>query len=235
MLAFTAVNASGAVSAELKRYPYLTDVVGDAATVNWGTTRLSNQGVLKYGKVGAEACNAHTVATTRIAITVGSVAQFQWKAQLTGLEPNTEYCYRIYMTASSIDLLGDDPSPHFKSQIPQGSSDPYSFAVFGDWGYVHPDGTNPDQANVMRQIAQSGASDRTTYQSAVASQGSCSVTNRVVTCSLGSLASGSSGSITIRLNATKDGKADNSVNVSRNESDPVGGNNKANANIDIKK
>jgi uncharacterized repeat protein (TIGR01451 family) len=157
MLAFTAATVSAAISPELKRYPYLTDTVGDSATVNWGTTRLSNQGVLKYGKVGTEACDAHTVTTTRIAITVGTVAQFQWKAQLTGLEPNTEYCYRIYMTASSIDLLGDDPSPHFKSQVAPGSSDPFSFAVFGDWGYVHPDGTNPDQANVMSQIAQSGA------------------------------------------------------------------------------
>jgi uncharacterized repeat protein (TIGR01451 family) len=157
MVAFTAASASAAISPELKRYPYLTDVVGDAVTVSWGTTRLSNQGVLKYGKVGAEACDAHTVQTTRIAITVGSVAEYQWKAQLTGLEPNTEYCYRIYMTASSVDLLGDDPSPHFKSQIQQGSSSPYSFAVFGDWGYVNPDGTNEGQANVMRQIAQSGA------------------------------------------------------------------------------
>jgi uncharacterized repeat protein (TIGR01451 family) len=156
LLAFMAAAASAAISPELKRYPYLTDTVGDSATVNWGTTRLSNQGVLKYGKVGAEDCTAHTVATTRIAITVGTTPEFQWKAQLTGLEPNTSYCYRIYMTASSIDLLGDDPSPVFKSQVAQGSSDPFSFAVFGDWGYVHPDGTNPDQANVMSQIAQSG-------------------------------------------------------------------------------
>ena len=156
VLALTGV-ASATYSAELKRYPYLTDVVGDSATVNWGTTRLSNQGMLKYGKVGTEPCDAHTVSTTRIAITVGSVPEFQWKAQLTGLEPNTEYCYRIYMTASSIDLLGDDPSPHFKSQLPTGTSTPYSFAVFGDWGYVGPGGTNPDQANLMQQIASSGA------------------------------------------------------------------------------
>jgi uncharacterized repeat protein (TIGR01451 family) len=151
-------SASAANSPELKRYPYLTDVVGSSTTVNWGTTRFSIAGVLKYGQVGTESCTAHSVTPTKIAITVGTASEYQWKAQLTGLSPDTEYCYRLYLGQSSqIDLLGDDPAPHFRSQIPLGSNVPYRFAVFGDWGYVDSNGNNPDQANVMHQIASSGA------------------------------------------------------------------------------
>jgi uncharacterized repeat protein (TIGR01451 family) len=152
-------TASASYSAELKRYPYLTDTGDTFATLNWGTTRLSISGVVKYGEAGTESCTARTATTTRTAITVGTVQQFQWKSQLSGLSPNTEYCYRIYMaTNPQIDLLGDDPSPHFKTQVAAGSSAPFSFAVFGDWGEVlTADGTNPDQANIMSQIAASGA------------------------------------------------------------------------------
>jgi hypothetical protein len=150
-------SAAAANSPELKRYPYLTDVAGTSATVNWGTTRLYINGALKYGKVGSENCTDHTVTATKTAITVGGVSEYQWKARLT-LEPDTEYCYRIYFgTSPQIDLLADDPSPTFRSALPAGSSTPFSFDVFGDWGHVQADGTNPDQANLISQIAASGA------------------------------------------------------------------------------
>jgi uncharacterized repeat protein (TIGR01451 family) len=151
-------TASADYSDQLRRYPYLTDAVDNSATLNWGTTRLSISGVVRYGEAGTESCTAHTASTTRTAITVGTEPQFQWKSQLT-LQPDTEYCYRIYIdTNPEIDLLGDDPSPSFRTQIPAGASDPFSFAVFGDWGEVlNADGTNPDQANLMGQIASSGA------------------------------------------------------------------------------
>jgi uncharacterized repeat protein (TIGR01451 family) len=77
--------------------------------------------------------------------------------------------------------------------------------------------------------------DKVAYQSAVASQGSCSVSGRKVTCALGTLASGGSATITLKVTATKDGKANNQVTVSANESDPVGNNDSASVNTDIKK
>ena len=40
--------------------------------------------------------------------------------------------------------------------MPAGSSAPFKFAVFGDWGKTLAAG-NPDQANVISRIAQSGA------------------------------------------------------------------------------
>ena len=69
--------------------------------------------------------------------------------------PDTTYCYRVIL--GSTDLLGSDPSPPFTSQVAAGSSTPFSFAVFGDWGQAYADGINADQANVLHQMSQSGA------------------------------------------------------------------------------
>ena len=147
--------ADAAVSGSLRRYPYLTDLVTTNVTVNWATTTSIGTGSVAYGRVGAEPCTAHTVTATRTSITVGSTAEYQWKALVSGLVPDTAYCYRVF--GGTTDLLGTDPAPTFRSQIPAGSATPYSFAVFGDWGVVGSDGTNPDQARLMGQIAASGA------------------------------------------------------------------------------
>ena len=146
-------------STALRRYPYLTDVVGSYATINWATDRSDTSGLVRYGKVGSETCTAHTVIPTRTPISVNGVAQFQWKAQLE-LEPATQYCYRVYLgtsPVSGIDLLGTDPAPSFWTQVPMGSNQSYSFVVFGDWGYVDASGSNPYQADLMSLIASSGA------------------------------------------------------------------------------
>ena len=143
-------------NATLKRYPYLTDVVLSSATINWATDRSASTGSIKWGAVDAGgACTpSTTVAATKTNLTVNTVLEYQWKATLT-LAPNTQYCYRVYLATT--DLLGSDSSPRFWTQIPAGSSQPYSFAVFGDWGAVETTGANTDQANLIQQIASSGA------------------------------------------------------------------------------
>jgi chitodextrinase len=146
-------------SPALRRYPYLTDVVGSYATINWATDRFDTSGLVRYGKVGAEACTAHAVIPTKTPISVNGVLQYQWKA-LLNLEPGTRYCYRVYLgtsPVSQIDLLGSDPAPSFWTQVPAGADQPFSFVVFGDWGYVGASGTNPYQANLMSLIAASGS------------------------------------------------------------------------------
>jgi hypothetical protein len=143
--------------AQLLRYPYLTDVIASYATLNWGTDRSSTVGYATYGNVGAESCTAHRVGGSKTGITVGSTAEYQWKARLTGLTPNARYCYRTFLGDPAVDLLSTDPAPTFWTQVPAGSSEPYSFAVLGDWGQVNAAGDNPDQANLMHQIAISGA------------------------------------------------------------------------------
>ena len=93
------------------------------------------------------------MAASRVTISVNGIFEYQWKANLA-LPAAGTYCYRPYL--GSVDLLGTNVSPQFKSQVPLGSTEAYSFAVFGDWGQVDANGQNPDQANLMRQIANSG-------------------------------------------------------------------------------
>lgn len=161
LLLSISADASAAYDSKLKRYPYLTDVVNSGATgyatANWATDRSHSSGRVKYGQVAADgSCvPATTVTATKMSITVNSVSEYQWKAQLT-LAPDTEYCYRPYFGSGNIDLLGSDPTPRFRTQLPAGST-PFSFAVLGDSGELDSTGNNPHQANVMAQIASSGA------------------------------------------------------------------------------
>ena len=155
--------ATAAFSASLRRYPYLTDVVNSAdsttgyATINWATDRSSTSATAVWGAVAGDgSCSPTTsVAGTRTPITVNSVALYQWEANLT-LLPDQAYCYRV--TLGGADLLGSDPSPRFRTLLPTGSTTPFSFAVLGDWGQVDETSSNPDQANLMQRIAQSGVS-----------------------------------------------------------------------------
>jgi hypothetical protein len=161
LLGISATSSSvlNGYSPALRRYPYLTDTVGSYATINWATDRSESSGIVRFGKVGSEACTAHYISATKTPISVNGVLEYQWKAHLT-LVPGTQYCYRVYLgtsPVSQIDLLGSDTAPSFWTQVPTGASQPYSFDVIGDWGMVDSSGTNPPQANLMSLIASSGA------------------------------------------------------------------------------
>jgi hypothetical protein len=158
--AYTPAPALAAPSASLTRYPYLTDVVGGSATINWATVRSSSvTGSVTIGKVGtAPACAGRTVAATRTSITVKSVAEYQWQATIADLDPDTAYCYRVYLgTSPRTDLLGSDPSPAFASQLPAQPAKRFSFAVFGDWGQANSGSENPNQERLLASMAGSGA------------------------------------------------------------------------------
>ncbi len=155
-LAVVAAPPAGAATAtQLRRYPYLTDAVGTAMTVNWGTDRSATTGSVAWGAVdGSGGCTpSNTVAGTKTGITVNNVAEYQWKAMLT-LPAAGTYCYRVFL--GTTDLLGSDPSPRFTTQVPAGSTQPFSFAVLGDWGQTDANGNNADQANVLSRLASSG-------------------------------------------------------------------------------
>jgi Calcineurin-like phosphoesterase len=154
-------STAAAAAPQLQRRPYLTDLVGGAATVNFGTDRTSTRAIVRWGRSGAEPCTAHTVAAARTAITVAGTPRYQWKA-LLDLASDASYCYRVYLAPSragqrEIDLLGSEPAPTFRTQVAPGSAQPFSFAVFGDWGAVGTSGTNAQQADVISRIASSGA------------------------------------------------------------------------------
>jgi hypothetical protein len=149
-----ALAGPAAYSAQLLRYPYLTDVVENYATVNWATDTSETTGRVTWGRANNESCTAHSMDAISTTISVNSVIEYQWRATLT-LTPNTQYCYRVYL--DSTNLLGSDPSPRFRTQVRGDTFTPYSFAVFGDWGSVDDNGNNSHQANVMARIAASGA------------------------------------------------------------------------------
>ena len=148
----TATASHAHVASTLRRYPYLTDLVRRDVTVNWATTTSVRSGSVRWGPRGH--CSAHRVKAGKTGITVGSTPEFQWKAHITGLARGARYCYRVF--GGSRSLIGRH-TPSSQAQIPRGSSRPFSFAVFGDWGQVDASGSNPGQASVMTQIARSGA------------------------------------------------------------------------------
>lgn len=154
VLGFGAQAASAAYRGELRRYPYLTDAIGTGMTVNWATDRTLTNGWVKWGGPG-ESCTAHSASASRSSITVNGVPEYQWKVRLS-LSADTQYCYRVFGANGAVDLLGTDASPTFRTQLAKGSTSPFSFAVFGDWGLASASG-NPGQAALMSRIAASGA------------------------------------------------------------------------------
>ena len=159
-VALVPTPALGAPSSSLTRYPYLTDLVGGSVTVNWATTRTSAvTGSVTIGKVGVEpACASRTVAATRTSITVKSESQYQWQATVPDLERDATYCYRVYLgTSPRTDLLGSDPSPRFRGELGERPAEPFSFAVFGDWGQADEGRTKPDQEALLARLAKTDA------------------------------------------------------------------------------
>jgi fibronectin type 3 domain-containing protein len=150
-----AARPMAAYDPHLTRAPYLTDLVGLNVAVNWATDQSQTAGSVSYGAVVNGACNPSTmVQAGRTTISVGAVLEYQWTSEIT-LPAAGTYCYRVFL--GSTDLLGANPSPSFTTQVPFGSTQSFSFLVFGDWGQVDTTGQNPGQAALMGQIANSGA------------------------------------------------------------------------------
>ena len=144
------------VQPQLTRYPYLTDLVGLSVTVNWATDTSATTGSALWGAVDASGNCTPTqqVTAARTSITVGTTPEYQWASTLT-LPGQGRYCYRVRL--GSLDLLGTDASPTFRTQVPAGSNESYSFAVLGDWGQTDANGDNFDTTRLMAQLAKSDA------------------------------------------------------------------------------
>lgn len=139
---------SGAATSTLLRYPYLSEVVGNSATLNWATDRSATTGSASWGAVVDGACSpSHAVTASRTAITIGSLGAYQWSARLDLPAPGS-YCYRVQL--GPLDLLGPEPSPRLETAA---RTAPFSFGVVGDFGAA-----STGEANVFSQIAKSPAS-----------------------------------------------------------------------------
>src|SRR4051795_607751 len=152
LLLATATAADAATATALARYPYLTDATQTSMTINWATDTSGSSGSVVWGPAGN--CTANTTTASRTSMTVISKAEYQWKGTIP-VTPDTQWCYRGKL--GSTDLLALAPRPKFTSQVKAGSTAPYSFAVFGDWGQAYAGGVNADQTNVLKQMSQSGA------------------------------------------------------------------------------
>jgi hypothetical protein len=138
----------------LTRAPYLTDLVGLHVIVNFATDQSGTVASVTYGPFDGTSCVLSSAqSATRTTIKVGTVSEYQWKASLA-LPSAGRYCYRVLLGGT--DLLGTGDSPVFTTQAAAGSSQPFSFAVFGDWGLVDANGDNPDQENLLGTLAGSG-------------------------------------------------------------------------------
>jgi calcineurin-like phosphoesterase family protein len=138
----------------LTRAPYLTDLVGLHVIVNFATDQTGTTASVSYGPFDGTTCTLpSSQSATRSTVTVGSLTHYQWKASLT-LPSAGQYCYRVLLGGT--DLLGTGNSPAFTTQASAGSTEPFSFAVFGDWGLVDANGDNQDQQNLLGILAGSG-------------------------------------------------------------------------------
>ena len=149
------VACTAPVAPQLTRSPYLTDLVGQSVEVNWATDTSDTVGSVSWGAVDAAGgCTpTNVVAGAYTSITVGTTAEYQWKA-LLALPGAGRYCYRVML--GPVDLLAGNPSPVFATQVPAGSTAPFSFAVLGDWGQTDAAGDNADTSRLLGQVAHSG-------------------------------------------------------------------------------
>ncbi len=161
--AASGVGPAAAATAQVTRYPYLTDVVAaggtDNATVNFATDPTVTAAYVALGRAGGTCADTRRTGS-KTAISVNGVPENQWKVKFTGLSAGTRYCYRLHSgspTAPGVDLLGSAGSPVFSTPPAPGSSSSFKFAVWGDWGFTNSAGTNPDQAALDARIAASGA------------------------------------------------------------------------------
>jgi len=155
LLAPNTLSGLALASPVLTRYPYLTDATSTSVLVNFATNTPSSTAtpVVSWGAAGGS-CNTNTVKVNAgITITVATTTEYQYKGLISGLSPNTSYCYRVNQGNSNPDLLGSDASPTFTTALTAGAGSSYSFAVVGDFGA----GTI-DENKVLAQVAKSNAS-----------------------------------------------------------------------------
>ena len=130
------------------RQPYLTDTTPTSTMVNFASSTNTPMPVVRWDLASGNCLtppNSVTAAfTVSFAGTVSGTTVFQDKATISGLTPNTLYCYRVFQ--NGIDLKGSATT--FRTAPTVGSTAPFKFAVIGDWGQ----GT-PQQASVFAQIA----------------------------------------------------------------------------------
>lgn len=120
---------ASAAAAVLEREPYLTSVTATSAVIAWAA-QTDGVGELRYDTDGAL---ASAVAATRLKLAKATTGfphdELQYAAELTGLTPDTTYCYQAF-----VDGVARADAFQFKTAKPVGSTDVFHALVIGDSG-----------------------------------------------------------------------------------------------------
>ncbi len=132
---FLLLLAAGIVQAQsIQKGPYLTRTTSNSIYVNWQTDQNSNSRVA-YGLWD----------TNEMEVVDGSAKSLHF-IRLTGLQPDTEYLYRIYSGSDSSDVYVFRTLPDHNQ--------PFTFTVFGDNRTSSTSPDAEDEANALAVINQ---------------------------------------------------------------------------------
>lgn len=211
-------NLAGATSATL-RFQWRTTTAIEASdsvvvevSANGGSswTTLRNFTGLNGGESGTESIDITAFATANTQVRI-RVNEFYGGPQEFFFVEFIEIDYQVILSGTDLALSqSDTPDP-----VNVASSLAYTLTASNN---------GPDNATGVNVIGTLPAG--VVFQSASATQGSCSQAGGVVTCLLGDLASGSSATINIAVTApVTTGTITHSAMISGNEVDPISGNN----------
>ena len=128
--------------AAMARQPYLQNVLAHRATVLW-TTQASGSGTVTITPPDTPSFTVQ--ATMRVydtAQTQLTAPFYQFQADVTGLDPATEYRYQVEVDGQ---VLGTDPAEFRFKTAPRGE---FSFLAFGDSG-----AGSPEQESLIQLMA----------------------------------------------------------------------------------
>ena len=131
--------AAGPVQGPLSRAPYLQRVTTHDAVVAWTSPGAASASVLVETPDGAPV-GSFTAAIDNSAPLAGGVKQ--WTAAVTGLAPDTQYCYSIHQDGAPATAPAS-----LRSAPAAGVGAPIQFLALGDSG-----GGGSDQRALLQQI-----------------------------------------------------------------------------------
>ena len=114
------------------RYPYVQNLRSDRISVLWAALE-SGTGIVEYSSDGINFNGVTARSRTFTAAETGMAKDFvQYQANITGLQPGTDYLYRVSVNGLEVTPGGD---MRFRTAGPG----PFNFIVLGDSGYASPE------------------------------------------------------------------------------------------------
>jgi 3',5'-cyclic AMP phosphodiesterase CpdA len=114
-----------AASANLVWKPYLQQLTDTGVVIRW-TTKTGSSSVVRYSTDTNSPSSAS--ASTR---TIAALGTQMHSVTLGGLQPDTTYSYKVY---TNNEELWPEQTLSFRTAPRRGSSAPFTFAAFGDFG-----------------------------------------------------------------------------------------------------